>query len=500
MLQFPSIPVLFTFLLFFTLVLRKWMKPQAGNLPPGPMKLPIIGNLLQMASIGSVSPHVGLNDLSKKYGPIMHLQLGEGSAIVVSSPEAAEQVLKKHELVFAQRPNFFANEVAGYGHSGLFFAPNDDSWRQFRKICTMELLGAKQVRSFKSVREEEVEKLVVSIASSSGTSINLSEKILETTNSIISRAAFGNKCRGADDFRESLKDGNECASGFDLPDLFPSLKFLPLFSRTKPILERVKQRMDTCLGNIIVDHRAKRDLHGDAEGEEDVVDVLLRLQESNDLSYPITTTNIKAILMDIFAGGTDTTATTVEWAMAELLKNPKEMAKAQAEVRQILKGKIKIREEDTDKLRVLKLIVRETLRLHPPGALMPRESKEECEINGFLIPRKTKAFINLWAIGRDPRHWDNPDCFVPERFEESSVTYMGANFEYLPYGTGRRICPGIAFGIITIELQLATMLYHFNWRLADGIKPEELDMTEAFGFTVKRRHPLNVIATPLSIA
>ncbi|KAK2999555.1 hypothetical protein RJ639_023803 [Escallonia herrerae] len=203
---------------------------------------------------------------------------------------------------------------------------------------------------------------------------------------------------------------------------------------------------------------------------------------------------------DIFAGGTDTTATTVEWAMAELLKNPKEMAKAQTEVRQVLKGKRKIHEEDTHELRFLKLIVRETLILHPPGPLMPRESKEDCEINGFFIPRKTKAFVNLWAIGRDPRHWDNPDCFIPKRFEESSVNYMGTNFEYLPYGIGRRMCPGIAFGIITIELQLATMLYHFNWELADGIRPEELDMTEAFGFTVNRRHPLKVIATPLPIA
>ncbi|KAK3033296.1 hypothetical protein RJ639_033227 [Escallonia herrerae] len=186
--------------------------------------------------------------------------------------------------------------------------------------------------------------------------------------------------------------------------------------------------------------------------------------------------------------------------MAELLKNPKEMAKVQAEVRRVLQGKIKIHEEDTRELRFLKLVVREMLRLHPPGALMPRESKEDCEINGFHIPRKTKPFINLWAIGRDPRHWDKPDCFVPDRFEESSVNYMGANFEYLPFGTGRRMCPGIAFGTITIELQLATMLYHFNWELSGGIKPEELDMTEAFGFIVNRRHPLNVIATPVPIA
>ncbi|KAK3026797.1 hypothetical protein RJ639_041455 [Escallonia herrerae] len=175
--------------------------------------------------------------------------------------------------------------------------------------------------------------------------------------------------------------------------------------------------------------------------------------------------------------------------MAELLKNPKEMAKAQAELRQVLEGKVKIHEEDIHELRFFKQIVKETLRLHlPPGALIPRESKEECEINGFLIPRKTKAFINLWAIGRDPRHWRDPQ----------RVNYMGTNFDYLPFGTGRRMCPGIAFGIITTELQLATMLYHFNWELTDGIKPEELDMTEAFGLTVKRMHPLNVIATPSS--
>ncbi|KAK3002495.1 hypothetical protein RJ639_022508 [Escallonia herrerae] len=502
MIQFSSFPVFFSVVFVLTLIVKHWKKSHVQNLPPGPMKLPLIGNLHQLVK-GSSLPHVALERLAGKYGPIMHLQLGEGSAIVISSPEAAEEVLKKHELVFAQRPNFFANDVAGYGNLGLFFAPNGSFWRQIRKICTVELLGAGQVRSFKSLREEEVRNLTESIASTAGSSINLTEKILQTTNSILSRAAFGKKCGDADDFLAILNEGNELASGFDMPDLFPSLKFVPFVSRMKPTLENLKRRMDNVLDNIINEHKAKKAIanNGYTRGEDDIVDVLLRLQDDKrNLEFPITTTIVKAIIMDIFAAGTETTATTIEWAMAEILKNPAVLEKAQAEVRRVLKGKKNISEEDIHELHYLKLIVKETLRLHPPGALMPRESKEACEVNGYDVPAKTKAIINLWAIGRNPKHWDDPNCFKPERFHHSSISYIGTNFEYLPFGAGRRMCPGISFGVATIELQLALLLYHFDWKLSDGIKPEELDMTEAFGFTVKKKHVLSVIATPASIS
>ncbi|KAK3025574.1 hypothetical protein RJ639_040313 [Escallonia herrerae] len=499
MIQFSSFPlVIFALVFVLTLMVKHWKKSRIQKLPPGPMKLPVIGNLHQLIT-GSSIPHVALKRLAGKYGPIMHLQLGEGSAIVISSPEAAEEVLKKHELVFAQRPSFFANDVAGYGNLGLFFAPNGSFWRHIRKICTVELLGARQVRSFKTLRQEEVESLTESIASTVGSSLNLSEKILQTTNSITSRAAFGNKCRDAVDFLAIIKEGNEFASGFDLPDLFPSLKFVPFVSRMKPTLENLKHRMDNVLDNIINEHKAKRTISDTdySRGEYDILDVLLGLQDdSNNLECPITTTIIKAIVMDIFAAGTETTATTIEWAMAEMLKDPTVLEKVQAEVRRVLKGKKNISQEDINELHYLKLVIKETLRLHPPGALMPRESKEDCEINGYYIPAKTKAIINVWAIGRDPKHWDDPNCFKPERLHQSSINYTGTNFEYLPFGAGTRMCPGISFGVATIELQLALMLYHFNFKLSDGIMPEELDMTESCGFTAKKKHELRVIAIP----
>lgn len=178
------------------------------------------------------------------------------------------------------------------------------------------------------------------------------------------------------------------------------------------------------------------------------------------------------------------------------MRNSKVMHQAQAEVRQVCKGENKFQERNIEKLHYLKLIIKETLRLHPPGPLLlPRESREKCEINGYEIPIKTKLIVNAWAIGRDQDHWTNPESFSPERFYGSLRDFRGADFELIPFGAGRRACPGISFGIANIELPLAQLLYEFNWKLADGVKPEELDMSEGFGTAVRRQNELNLVAT-----
>ena len=182
--------------------------------------------------------------------------------------------------------------------------------------------------------------------------------------------------------------------------------------------------------------------------------------------------------------------------MSELLRNPRVMAKAQNEVRQILKGRRNVDETDIQKLDYLKLVVKETLRLHPPGALYPRESREKCEINGYEIPSNTKVIINAWAIGRDPAYWIDADCFHPERFQGSSVDFKGTNFEFIPFGSGRRICPGISYAIANVELVLSQLLHHFTWKLPTKINPEEIDMSESFGLSCRRRNDLYLIATP----
>lgn len=202
------------------------------------------------------------------------------------------------------------------------------------------------------------------------------------------------------------------------------------------------------------------------------------------------------MFQDIFADGSETAAVTLEWPMAELLRNQRVMYKAQAEVQRVFEGKRRIEETDIHKLDHLKLVVKETLRLHPPAPLVPRESRERYEIFGYEVPEKAKVIVNVWAIGRDPDIWSNADCFQPERFIGSSFVFKGTNFKFLPFGAGSRMCPGISFASANIELALAQMLYHFHWKLANGTKPDELELIESFGGTSRMGNDLYAIATP----
>lgn len=172
------------------------------------------------------------------------------------------------------------------------------------------------------------------------------------------------------------------------------------------------------------------------------------------------------------------------------------MKKAQDEIRKVLQGKTKIEEADIEKLDYVKSVVKETLRLHPASPLSAREAREKCEIFGYEIPYKTKVIINLWALGRDSKHWKNAECFQPERFHASSIEFIGTNFEFIPFGAGRRVCPGISFGVSNIELALSQLLYHFDWKLANGGKLEELDLTEIFSATNRIKNNLLLIANP----
>nr|XP_009609752.1 premnaspirodiene oxygenase-like [Nicotiana tomentosiformis] len=202
-------------------------------------------------------------------------------------------------------------------------------------------------------------------------------------------------------------------------------------------------------------------------------------------------------MQDMFAAGTETSSSTIVWAMVEMVKNPTVFAKAQAEVREAFREKETFDENDVEELNYLKLVIKETLRLHPPvPLLLPRECREETNINGYTIPVKTKVMVNVWALGRDPKYWDDAETFKPERFEQCSKDFVGNNFEYLPFGGGRRICPGISFGLANAYLPLAQLLYHFDWELPTGIKPSDLDLTELVGVTAARKSDLYLVATP----
>lgn len=173
------------------------------------------------------------------------------------------------------------------------------------------------------------------------------------------------------------------------------------------------------------------------------------------------------------------------------------MQKAQDEVWRALAGHEKVTDDSLTNLHYLRLVVKEALRLHPPATLLvPRECGGPCRVVGFDVPVGATVIVNAWAIGRDPADWDAPDEFMPERFEHGGRDFKGTDFEFIPFGAGRRICPGMTFGLAHIELALAALLFHFNWVLPGGAAPEELDMTEAPGLATRRRFDLLVVAIP----
>ncbi|XP_054814803.1 cytochrome P450 71D10-like [Prosopis cineraria] len=491
--------IVFTFLCFFFVILKlsssNKRKP-IKTLPPGPWKLPLIGNLHQLA--GSL-PHHSLTNLANKYGPFIHLQLGQLSHIIVSSPEYAKEIMKTHDQIFANRPKILASDIQAYNSTDIVFSPYGNYWRQLRKICTLEIFSAKRVESFRRIREEEVSALVRNISELEGSVINLGGQFLALTNSIVARVAFGKKTGNVEEVLQTIEQSIKLSSGLSISDFYPSFKFLSVITGMRARTMKLHEHTDRVLDDIIRDHREKKrknNIIGEAD-EEDLVDVLLEIQKnSDDFEIPLSLDNIKAVLKDVFFAGTETTATTTEWAMSELLKNPEAMKDAQAEVRRVYGGKKYVDESELHQLKYLGAVIKETLRLHSPLALLlPRENSEGCEINGYKIPSKTKIIINAWAIGRDPKYWNEPEKFEPKRFLDNKVDYnfKGSNFEYIPFGSGRRICPGITFATPVLELLLSNLLYHFDWKLPNEMKLEELEMDESFGVTIKRKNHLRVV-------
>ncbi|XP_020587543.1 premnaspirodiene oxygenase-like [Phalaenopsis equestris] len=403
--------------------------------------------------------------------------------------------MKTHDNHFASRPEYLATKIIFYDSSDIAYSPYGKYWSQLKKICTVELLCAKRVQSLNFIRKEEGDSLVDKIRMARGSPVNLTEMFLSLTRTTICRAVFGKDCGHHKKFLNVLRDASKHMSGFDIVDFFPSLMFMSKLTASRRRLERVHQVLDEILNEIVEEHQAKIIKRGDVV--EDIVDVLFRLKNQGELDIPLTTENIKAVILDLFLPGTDTTTATMEWAMSELIKHPNIMKKVQLEVRNAFIGKENMDERDISKLPYLNQVIKETLRLHPVGPLLvPRICRDKIVLEGYTIPSGSRIVINAWAIMRDPRCWVDSEMFRPERFEDATFDFNGTKFEYIPFGGGKRICPGATFAIAGIEYWLAQLLFHFDWELPGGKCPDELDMKEIFGLTVNRKNDLLLVATP----
>ncbi|XP_057803756.1 premnaspirodiene oxygenase-like [Salvia miltiorrhiza] len=426
---FHFIPYLLIFISFLFILILINLYKTSGNrrrLAPGHWKLPILGNLHQI--IGSL-PHQALRTLSQKHGPLMHMSLGELPVAVVSSPRIA----KTNDVAFANRVELMPPKIVLHNSTNIASAPYGDYWR-------LEFLRHKEVRSFgHSLMEDEVSRLVDAVRVSRAMPVDLSRGILSDECRIICGATVGRVCGVQEPLIAVVKEPATIGAVFNTADLFPSMRSLPLLSADPDIIRQHQEKR--LIGN------------GDSMEEEDIVDVLLRASERDDLlQVGITMDNIKANIFEMFIAGIETSSLVIEWAMSEMMKNRRVLHKAQAEVRAVLQGKERFPKTEIQKLKYLKMVIKETLRLHPPGQL--RRCREETRIHGHDIPVDTVVLINVWAIGRDPEFWPEPERFEPERFQDVTTDYHGKQFEFIPFGAGRRICPGIAFGLAGVELSL----------------------------------------------
>ncbi|XP_022756692.1 cytochrome P450 71B26-like [Durio zibethinus] len=487
--------LLFSFL--FLLIEKIRARKHSKKVLSGPPKLPIIGNLHQLGPLA----HRSLHQLSKKYGPVMLLQIGSVPTLVVSSADAARKILTTNDLDCCSRPLLAGAGRLSYNYLDVAFTPYGSYWREMRKICNHELFSAKRVQSFQFIREEEIGLMIESISqsSSSESPVNLTQKMMSLTMDLICRVAFGKSSKDREldhnKLHELIHEALGIMGSFFASDFFPYVGWI--IDRIRGLhgrIERVFQDLDLFYQMLIDDHlRTGRQ----KQEAEDIIDVLLQIKKyQTNTSLQITQDHIKGILMNILFAGVDTTSALVVWAMAELVRNPILMKKAQDEIRNCVAEKGRVSECDIHQFQYLKMVIKETLRLHPPGALLlPRECISQFNINGYSVCPKTHIQVNIWAIGRDPESWENPDQFNPERFMDSPIDFKGRNFELLPFGAGRRSCPGMNMGILNVELALANLLYHFDWKLPNALKAEDLNMEEAAGLTNYKKEALVLIPT-----
>ncbi|XP_070006352.1 geraniol 8-hydroxylase-like [Nicotiana sylvestris] len=275
----------------------------------------------------------------------------------------------------------------------------------------------------------------------------------------------------------------------NLSDYFPFIRWLDLQGvkrHIKPAYLRLHEIFDQVIEKRVEDRASGMKKTGD------FLDVLLDQCEEEGSGFDRQT--IKPLILDLFLAGSDTSAITTEWAVAELLRNPQKLQKLREEILQQIGTERPVKESDIDKLPYLQAVVKEVIRLHPAAPLLlPHKAQEDTEIFDFIVPKNSQVLVNAWAIERDPKYWEKPLEFMPERFINSSVDYKGRDFEYIPFGAGRRICPGMPLAIRMVNLMLASIVQPFSWKLPKGMAPENLDMEEQFGLTLRKAIPLLAI-------
>lgn len=496
--------VVAVFFPFFSLLLlsgKKCPSCDTGGkrLPPSPRGLPLVGHLLFLGAL----PHRTLRSLAAAHGPVMLLRFGSVPTVVISSVAGAQEALKTRDHAFASRPRLRRAERL-FTARDIAFTPTGEFWRQARRVCVLHLLSAQRILSFGRLRREEAAALVIKVRAAAGghAVVDMSNLLMAYASNLIARATFGDDERWFEDggeLRRVFSDFGELLGVAAVGEFIPWLQWVERLTGAERKLARTAEALAGIVERVIEGRRCRRTgrCAGGAE-EKAFVDVLLEVNETDEeVEIKFDDAEKKAIMLDMFAAGTSTSYAVMEWTMAELMNNPHKRNKLQQEIRTVVGKDKHITEEHLQRMGYLKLVIKESLRLHSPIPLLaPRETIEDTELLGYHVPARTRVLINAWAIARDEGSWERPEEFRPERFADVATDYKGQDFQLIPFGAGRRGCPGIGFAMTSIELALTNLMYHFNWELPDGMRPGSLDMTEEGGISAHMKYGLHLVAKP----
>ncbi|KAH9781906.1 cytochrome p450 [Citrus sinensis] len=456
-------PLIFYASLFILSALVLKAIKHSRRLPPSPWALPIVGHLHLLGP----SLHHSFHKLSTRYGPLMSIRIGSVLGVVTSSPDVTKELLKTNDVTFAARNSSAAIECLTY-NSSFAFAPNGPYWQFMKKLTTVELLGSRTLLQFLPIRTNELNELIRFLfeKSKSGGSVNITDELLKFTNNIISQMMLSIRCSGKGGQAE------ECRT------------------LAREEIQGYSSTFDSLLENIITNREKLRKEKKESEEKvKDLLDILLDVLENQNSEIKLTRDHIKALFLDFLTAGTDTSSMTVEWALAELINHPMVLQKAQQEIDQVF-GRNRL-VQLKNHLPYIQAIIKESFRIHPPIPLISRKAVEDCKIGNYVIPKDTVLFVNLWSMGRDPKIWKNPLEFQPERFlsqSNSEIDVKGLHYQFLPFGTGRRGCPGLSLAMQELPTTLAAMIQCFNFKVTspDGV----VDMSERPGLSSPRAQDL----------
>ncbi|KGN59915.1 cytochrome P450 CYP82D47 [Cucumis sativus] len=475
-----------------------------NKLPPElPGRWPVIGHL---HLLNATEPaHITLAKFADTYGPIFTLKLGMNKALVVSSWEIAKECFTTNDRIFASRPKLVASKLLGYNYTMFGLSPYGSYWRHIRKLATLELLTNRRLHQLQHIREFEVQtsikKLYELCIRNKKSLVEMNTWFGDITLNTIFRMVVGKRfsmamdgsANGNDVYRMALRDFFEWFGVFVPSDSFPFLKWFDLGGHEKA-MKKTAKILDEVFDKWLQEHRLRRKFE---ESENDFMDVLLsNVKDAEQFSNYDADTVIKSSCLALILAGFDTTTVTMIWTLSLLLNNPEALKRAQLELDEQIGRHKQVKESDIEKLKYLEAIVKEALRLYPPGPLgVPHESTDDCKIAGYHIPAGTRLMVNIQKLQRDPCVWEDPCEFRPERFLTSHKDFdvRGKCPMLIPFGTGRRMCPASSFALQIMHLALANLLHGFE---IERPSQDLIDMEESAGMVSIKKEPLRVIISP----